>query len=231
MLSSGTAFAATPEEFRPADEDYTVTFSQDEITDVDELIDLALKQFEQRPATYDDNSTPGLIATQVLEEREYNNGKKEQEILQTNILFVDEDGSPLSPAAIWEQDRDGTDTGTISNVTATLKFNYIAGVQNSVNYIRPQRVSLQVTKNPSNYVVSGEYGWNYEADLDGYLQEDYRTVSKMITGSVYSWSLSSLGRFDLATPFAGFGAIAIVNANGRNLELSILAEKYNDFWN
>ena len=110
MLSSGTAFAATPEEFLPVDEDYTVTFSQDEITDVDELIDLALKQFEQRPATYDDNSTPGLIATQVLEEREYNNGKKEQEILQTNILFVDEDGSPLSPAAIWEQDRETSGT-------------------------------------------------------------------------------------------------------------------------
>ncbi len=126
VFFSGTAYAAAPEE---ANEDYVVTYSAEEITDADTLLDLALSDL---PATIsDDGITPlrvsdddELTVDQLLERREYRDGHVEEDRCSTNLAIIDENGVRATKETIYNGNISGSGSGNNTVLKATLYYSF-----------------------------------------------------------------------------------------------------------
>lgn len=112
MMLSTAVFAEETE----SSEDYVVTYSAEEITDIDELIALALEQKAAQPAMFslEQDESPQLNVTQVLEVREYADGNIEKACVETVLI---------NPRATIHSDT-LTGTNSYGSVSATHKLYY-----------------------------------------------------------------------------------------------------------
>lgn len=151
VFFSGTAYAAEPEE---ANEDYVVTYSAEEITDADTLLELALSDL---PATIsDDGITPlrlsdddELTVDQLLERREYRDGHVEEDRASTNLAIVDENGVKATRETIKNGALNGSNTSNSTTAKATLYYSYYFTNDNEQYgglYVKTLMATGEVTK-------------------------------------------------------------------------------------
>lgn len=106
----------------------------EEITDQDALLDLALEQLAAKPMTMDADSTDSgseeIVATQLLAEREYQDGTTIKDYAATSFLLIDESGKKMTASDVIV-DQNKTVTGSYRNsyttVTAYYQLNWGSG--------------------------------------------------------------------------------------------------------
>lgn len=146
LLSMGSVFAEGVE----SDTDYVVTYSAEEITEINELIDIGINSSATRSISNDTQ----IEVKQLLETRVYNDGHTEKEYTVKGIIVANENGIPMTRSQIMARNSN-SNSSSMYGVTATCILNYTE----SFNNVRVFRVdNVQTAINYSGQGIAPSYG-------------------------------------------------------------------------
>ena len=180
-----------------ADESYTVLYVNEEITDISQL--LQMYAWEQKASqqvmtcsllddTTDDDS---IVVPQVLECREYEDGRLEYLVSATNISAYEEGGEVVPLASTY-----GTYSPTYSSglTYVTVNVRYLYYTENGQRYASISAVSATVNNKASADTVNIALRYYLFKDL-GLTQEwkDSKLVNSAVVGQKYTLSNPNSG--------------------------------------
>ena len=176
-----------------AENEYKILFKNEEVTDTEGLLNLykaqervktynALMENENLPLTETEVEPNQITVGQILEAREYNDGRKEYTAAVTGISAI-KDGKLLTAAEIYDEalQESGQSGSVVVRLKAYVTFYYEYGM-----YVRLDKVSVTLTNKGFSDYVNAKLVYGVMLDFGYYTYGDERTLNGMMLNNEYS---------------------------------------------
>ena len=176
-----------------AENEYKVLFKNEEVTDTQGLLNLyqaqkriktynTLMGNENLPLTETEKDPNQITVGQVLEAREYTDGRKEYTAAVSGISAI-KDGNLLSAAEIYNEtfQESGQSGSVVVRLKAYVTFYYQDGL-----FVRLDKVSATLTNKGFSDYVNMRLVYGVILDFGYYTYNDERTLNGMMLNNEYS---------------------------------------------
>lgn len=168
-----------------AENEYKILFKNEEVTDTEGLLNLykaqervktynALMENENLPLTETEEDPNQITVGQILEAREYNDGRKEYTAAVTGISAI-KDGKLLTAAEIYNEAFQ--ESGQLGSVSVRLKV-YVTFYYEYGMYVRLNKISATLTSKGTLDFVNARLLYGIMLDFGYYNYEEER-ISKL----------------------------------------------------
>ncbi len=176
-----------------AENEYKILFKNEEVTDTEGLLNLykaqervkaynALMRNENLPLTETEEDPNEITVGQILEAREYKNGRKEYTAAVSGISAI-KDGRLLTAAEIHNEAFQ--ESGQLGSVVVRLKA-YVTFYYEYGMYVRLDKVSVTLTNKGFSDYVNAKLVYGVILDFGCYEYRDDKDVRGMMLNNEYS---------------------------------------------
>ena len=186
LLFAGMIFPGTA----AAEENYTVLFTADEVTDIDGLIALyhAQEQVKQYDALMKNQSVieesseeDSILVGQILEAREYDNGRKEYTAAMSELSLTEEEAEAArSSPYTGNFGKNGSYSSVIVTLKVYLTFYYGTGSSDAGMQVRLDKISATLKNKGTFDTVNVDFRFTIVKDFGATLEaRDDKQVSNI----------------------------------------------------
>lgn len=206
------------------EEPYVSRVTYEEITDLQELFELAISQNQTAFRSRSNAAVTDLSAKQILEERTYAD-YTETDYALTTFTMLDKDGNKVDPLANYYEDDSISSNAWAEygiTVTSTIYYTYRLDLSDlsKVRTYRCNEIQTAIARDISNsiYPTSGQSLLYFSLDDDPYHREIHNFSCTLNSSQQYRFSVSDRGFYDSTTPLVGINLQSVVYlSNGKDI--------------
>ena len=185
-----------------AENEYKILFKNEEVTDTEGLLNLykaqervktynALMENKNLPLTETEENPNQITVGQILEAREYNDGRKEYTAAVTGISAI-KDGKLLSSAEIYREalQKSGQSGSVVVRSKVYVTFYYEYGL-----FVRLDKISATLTNKGFSDYVNMRLIYGVSLDFGYYEYEDTQVFPGMMLNNEYSLPNSAYPKY------------------------------------